>query len=101
MLDLCCNTGGFAVYAAARGASEVVGIDIDAAVLEIAKGAGGSGFREGSGKATFPANAVHSFSGGHNRIAWVLKVHGDVPFWPDVEEEFEIEVAPRPAGGAA
>lgn len=71
------------------------------AVLEIAKGAGGSGFREGSGKATFPANAVHSFSGGHNRIAWVLKVHGDVPFWPDVEEEFEIEVAPRPAGGAA
>jgi 23S rRNA (cytosine1962-C5)-methyltransferase len=37
VLDLCCNTGGFAVYAAARGASEVVGIDIDAAVLEIAK----------------------------------------------------------------
>jgi len=37
VLDLCCNTGGFAVYAAARGASEVVGIDIDAAVLDIAK----------------------------------------------------------------
>ena len=37
VLDLCCNAGGFAVYAAARGASEVVGIDIDAAVLEIAK----------------------------------------------------------------
>ena len=37
MLDLCCNTGGFAVYAAARGASEVVGIDIDAAVIELAK----------------------------------------------------------------
>ncbi|QIL19438.1 class I SAM-dependent rRNA methyltransferase [Thermomonas sp. HDW16] len=37
VLDLCCNTGGFGVYAAARGASEVVGIDIDAAVLDIAK----------------------------------------------------------------
>ena len=37
VLDLCCNTGGFAVYAAARGASEVVGIDIDAAVIELAK----------------------------------------------------------------
>ena len=37
VLDLCCNTGGFAVYAAARGASEVVGIDIDAAVIDIAK----------------------------------------------------------------
>ncbi len=37
VLDLCCNTGGFAVYAAARGASEVVGIDIDTAVIELAK----------------------------------------------------------------
>jgi len=38
VLDLCCNTGGFAVYAAARGASEVVGIDIDEDVIQIAKG---------------------------------------------------------------
>lgn len=38
VLDLCCNTGGFAVYAAARGASEVVGVDIDEDVIEIAKG---------------------------------------------------------------
>ena len=38
VLDLCCNTGGFAVYAAARGASEVIGVDIDQDVIEIAKG---------------------------------------------------------------
>ncbi|MEN4903682.1 class I SAM-dependent rRNA methyltransferase [Luteimonas sp. TWI1416] len=38
MLDLCCNTGGFGVYAAVRGASEVVGVDIDEDVIEIAKG---------------------------------------------------------------
>ena len=38
VLDLCCNTGGFAVYAKARGeASEVVGIDIDQDVLDIAE----------------------------------------------------------------
>ena len=37
VLDLCCNTGGFAVYAAARGADEVVGVDIDEAVIQIAK----------------------------------------------------------------
>ena len=37
VLDLCCNTGGFGIYAAARGASEVTGIDIDEAVLEIAR----------------------------------------------------------------
>ncbi len=38
VLDLCCNTGGFGVYAAVRGASEVVGVDIDEDVIEIAKG---------------------------------------------------------------
>ncbi|PJJ97387.1 RlmI/RlmK family 23S rRNA methyltransferase [Lysobacteraceae bacterium NML91-0213] len=38
VLDLCCNTGGFGVYAAVRGAAEVVGIDIDEAVLDIARG---------------------------------------------------------------
>ncbi len=38
VLDLCCNTGGFAVYAAVRGASEVVGVDIDEAVIDIARG---------------------------------------------------------------
>lgn len=37
VLDLCCNTGGFGVYAAVRGASEVVGVDIDEAVLDIAR----------------------------------------------------------------
>jgi 23S rRNA (cytosine1962-C5)-methyltransferase len=37
VLDLCCNTGGFAVYAAVRGAADVVGIDIDADVIGIAK----------------------------------------------------------------
>jgi 23S rRNA (cytosine1962-C5)-methyltransferase len=37
VLDLCCNTGGFGVYAAVRGASEVLGIDIDEAVIDIAK----------------------------------------------------------------
>ena len=38
VLDLCCNTGGFGVYAAVRGASDVVGIDIDQDVLDIARG---------------------------------------------------------------
>ncbi len=38
VLDLCCNTGGFGVYAAVRGAEEVTGVDIDPAVLEIARG---------------------------------------------------------------
>jgi 23S rRNA (cytosine1962-C5)-methyltransferase len=38
ILDLCCNTGGFAVYAKALGgAEEVVGIDLDEQAVELAK----------------------------------------------------------------
>lgn len=37
-LDLCCNTGGFSVYAKALGkAEEVVGVDLDEEALELAK----------------------------------------------------------------
>ncbi len=38
VLDLCCNTGGFAVYAKALGgAEEVTGVDLDEKVIELAK----------------------------------------------------------------
>jgi 23S rRNA (cytosine1962-C5)-methyltransferase len=39
VLDLCCNTGGFAVYAKALGgAAEVIGVDLDESAVELAKG---------------------------------------------------------------
>jgi len=38
VLDLCCNSGGFALYAATRGgAAEVIGVDLDEEILAIAK----------------------------------------------------------------
>ncbi len=38
VLDICCNSGGFAIYAKARGgADEVVGIDLDEEILAIAE----------------------------------------------------------------
>ena len=38
VLDLCCNSGGFAVYAKALGqAEEVIGIDLDEEAVELAK----------------------------------------------------------------
>lgn len=38
VLDLCCNAGGFAVHAMAGGALDAVGVDADAAILDIARG---------------------------------------------------------------
>ncbi|MCS6977690.1 MAG: class I SAM-dependent rRNA methyltransferase [Gemmatales bacterium] len=38
VLDLCCNTGGFAIYAKALGkAEEVIGLDLDEEALELAR----------------------------------------------------------------
>jgi 23S rRNA (cytosine1962-C5)-methyltransferase len=38
VLDICCNSGGFGVYAKARGgASEVVGLDLDEQAIDLAK----------------------------------------------------------------
>jgi len=37
VLDLCCNSGGFAVYARVRGAEEVTGVDLDEQALALAR----------------------------------------------------------------
>lgn len=38
VLDLCCNSGGFAIYAkVVGGAGEVVGVDLDEDILEVAR----------------------------------------------------------------
>lgn len=37
VLDLCCNSGGFSIHAAARGARHVTGVDLDEVVLERAR----------------------------------------------------------------
>jgi 23S rRNA (cytosine1962-C5)-methyltransferase len=46
VLDLCCNSGGFAVYAKVRGAEEVTGVDLDEQALTLARqNAGVNGMR--------------------------------------------------------
>lgn len=38
VLDICCNSGGFAIYAKARGgAAEAIGVDLDEGILKIAE----------------------------------------------------------------
>ncbi len=42
-----------------------------------------------------PANLVHTFTASHNKIAYKLKLQGTVARWPDLADEFEIDVAPE------
>jgi hypothetical protein len=48
----------------------------------------------GNAEVRVPADTMHSFSGGSNRIVWTLKLSGTIPKWPDVTESVEIEVTP-------
>jgi hypothetical protein len=49
----------------------------------------------GSAKVTIPQRTMHSFAGRYNKIVWVLRVLGDIPSWPDSEDEFAVTIAPR------
>jgi hypothetical protein len=50
--------------------------------------------REGRAGITLPADSMPTFKSRNNRIIWSLVVTGDIPRWPNVKEEFVIEVAP-------
>jgi len=50
--------------------------------------------RWGKVKVTVPQSAVPTFSAPHNRIAWAIRVCGQIRGWPDVDEEFEFNVLP-------
>lgn len=41
-----------------------------------------------------PADTMHSFVAPRNKIVWSLKLHGDVPRYPDIDDEVEIVVYP-------
>lgn len=49
--------------------------------------------QEGVATITLPfAGAVPSFTAKHNSIHWQFSAKGDIPRWPDVDDEFEIEI---------
>ncbi len=56
----------------------------------------------GAGSAEIPAETMHSFEAPRNKIVWTVRVHGEIPWWPDVREQYKIVVLPiEMAGGAA
>jgi hypothetical protein len=48
----------------------------------------------GSADVEIPDDTMHSFASNNNAIVWSLNVHGDIARWPDVAEDFEIEIRP-------
>ena len=52
--------------------------------------------RAGSATLTVPAGAEPTRTEGDRRITWKIKVAGAIRFWPDVAQDFELEVPPPP-----
>ncbi len=50
---------------------------------------------EGRARVDLPASSMHSFDAGKNRVVWLLKLEVDVDWWPDLEQEYELGVAPQ------
>ncbi len=48
----------------------------------------------GSTTVEIPRRTMPTFEAANNKIQWRIKVHGDVPFWPDVNEVYPIVVHP-------
>jgi hypothetical protein len=57
--------------------------------------------RGGKTKVTIPALAIPTFVAPHNRIVWAIHLCGEIRRWPDVEEDFEFNVLPAPAGATS
>jgi len=48
----------------------------------------------GTATLAIPDDVMHSFIGKSNKITWALKVKGDIPRWPDIDETFSIVILP-------
>ena len=51
----------------------------------------------GQARIRMPLDTVPSFKSDNNKIVWAIKVEGDIARWPDLREEFMIEVAQAPS----
>jgi hypothetical protein len=46
-----------------------------------------------------PDGTMHSFKSKNNKIIWELKAKGDIPRWPDIEDDYPVEILPAGAMG--
>lgn len=56
---------------------------------------------QGEVELSVPSGAMHSFEAEHNKIIWTIEVKGEIAFWPDVDNGFQIAVMPHHTGQEA
>lgn len=69
--------------------------------IQVAEETVAQAMRSGSSTVSVPAQSMHSFLGRHNKIAWVIRVRGEIARWPDINEEFPVTILPAAGKSAA
>lgn len=59
----------------------------------------GADVASGTAAGLVPEGTVPSFRSSNNAITWALVVHGDIAWWPDIDDRYEITVGPGIEGG--
>lgn len=65
---------------------------------EVVKLTDASQIAQGFQLTSLPVDTMHSFEGSKNKIQWRIKVSGAIGFWPDVQDNFPINVFPPVIG---
>lgn len=55
---------------------------------------GGVRASRGSFRVQIPQDSMYTWKASNNKIIWLLKVKGVIEKWPDIKEEYEIQVLP-------
>ncbi len=42
-----------------------------------------------------PAGTMHTFDGRHNKVLWRLHISGEIPRWPDIDDEYPVTILPQ------
>ncbi|MDX2108320.1 MAG: hypothetical protein SFY67_18145 [Candidatus Melainabacteria bacterium] len=53
-----------------------------------------STLKKGSASLKLPDGIMPSFEAQHNKIIWSIHVQGEIPKWPDVQDEYTISIFP-------
>lgn len=63
--------------------------------IEIARTSAVADIQFGTATLAIPPDTMHTHSGDQNKIVWKLLVEGQIPFFPNLHEEFVFRVIPR------
>jgi len=53
------------------------------------------GIARGTTSIKIPADTMHTFLADNNKVIWRIKMKGVINRWPDIDDSFDLTVAPR------